>query len=232
MKTIFDVQISKFTTIEELPSAWTDQNYKDLLEVMEYKNISEIATSDLKEMCMMAITDNEPDESAKIVIDYIFNDKLNDGQKDNLSHEMIEEKMWEEYADLSFHESFFNAGQFLYQAYNGKFPHPEAVKFNITITGKNTNELAVFNDAAEATLLRLITNGMPSNTLINRLYKEQLEGETFNEAKNIIWQIKKLGTEGHSISFEIISSLYWFHDLKFVNGFKATTHQDEDLVED
>lgn len=232
MKTIFNVQISKFTTIGELPNAWSNQNYKALLEAMEYGDTSEIAPSDLKEMCLMAITDNEPEEAARIVLDYIFKDKLNDGQKDNLSHEMIDEKMWEEYADLEFHEAFFNVGQFLYQAYNGKFPRPEAVKFNLTITGKSTNELAIFEDSSEATVLRLLAKGMPTNTLVNRLYKEQLEGETFTEAKDIIWQMKNSGVEGNSIAFEIISSLYWFHDLKFVDAFEATTHQDEVPVED
>lgn len=44
--------------------------------------------------------------------------------------------------------------------------------------------------------------------------------------------MKNSGVEGNSIAFEIISSLYWFHDLKFVDAFEATTHQDEVPVED
>ncbi|WP_299215068.1 hypothetical protein [uncultured Dokdonia sp.] len=227
MKTLFNVDITKFKTIHELQNAWTDQKYIALLDQMEYGDTSEIAPSDLKEMCMMALTDNEPDEAAKIMLDYVFGDRLNEGQKNNLSHEMIEEKIWEEYADLSMHEEFFNVGQFLYQAYNGKFPHPEAVQFQVTITAKNANELAVFEGENEAAILRLLIKGMPVNTLIHRLFKEELEGETFTEAKDIIWQIRKIGSEGNTITFEVISSLYWFHDLKFIESFEATTHKDE-----
>ncbi len=227
MKTIFNVNISKFVTIQELPNAWTDQKYLELLDQMEFGDTSEIAPADLKEMCMMAITDNEPDEAAKIMLDYVFKERLKEGQKENLAHELIDEKIWEEYADLSMHEDFFNVAQFLYQAYNGKFPHPEAVKFQIIITAKNAHELAVFEGQCEAALLRLLAKGMPDNTLINRLFTEQLKGKTFNEAKDIIWQLKKNGIEGKSISFEVISSTYWFHDIKYVTAFEATSHADE-----
>ncbi|QHI39127.1 hypothetical protein IMCC3317_45280 [Kordia antarctica] len=228
MKTLYTVNISKFSTIEELPNAWTDRNYIELLEEMDYGDSSTIDPAELREMCMMAITDNEPNEAAKILLDYIFKDELNDGQKENLSHEMIDEKLWEQYAELSMHEAFFNVGQLLYQSYNGKFPHPEAVRFQASIEAKNSHDLEIFEDQDEATILRLLTKGMPENTLINRLFKDEIEGEEFSEAKNIIWQLKKMGAEGNSLTFEIISSLYWFHDLKYIESFEGTTHPDED----
>ncbi len=226
MKTIYNVVISKYSNIQELPGAWTNQMYLDILDQLEFGDTTEIALSDLKEMCMIAVTDNEPNEAAKIILDYIFKDRLNNGQKDNLSHEMIEEKIWEEYADLSMHEEFFNVAQFLYQAYNGKFPHPEAVKFQIAITGKKSSDLVIFKNQNEATLIRLIAKGMPDNALINRLYKDELIGESFEEAKDIIWQLKTLETQDNTIIFEAISSSYWFRDLKFVESFEGTTHSD------
>jgi hypothetical protein len=232
MNKLFNVNISKFATIQELPNAWTDQKYLELLDAMDYGDTSDIALSDLKEMCMMAISDNEPDEAAKIVLDYVFQKRLKEGQKENLSHEMIEEKIWEEYADLSMHEDFFNVGQFLYQAYNGTFPHPEAVTFQISITGKNANDLAIFEDGDEAVILRLLAKGMPENAVINRLYKDELEGDLFSEAKNIIWQLMKIGIEGNTITFEAISSKYWFRDLKFIDSFEATTYPDRLSIEE
>lgn len=228
MKTTYKVSISKYSTIQELPNAWTNKHYLDLLDAIEFGDTSDIVPQELKDMCMMAITDNEPDEAAKIVLDFIFKDRLNEGQKENLSHEMIEEKIWEEYADLSMHEEFFNVGQFLYQAFNGKFPNPDAVKFQIAITGKNANDLKILEEEGnEAVIIRLLANGMPDNTILNRLFKDELEGESFPEAKDIIWQIKKLGIEANTITFEAISSTYWFQDLKFTDTFDATTHPDE-----
>lgn len=226
MKTKFNVEVLKFSTIQELPGAWSNEDYKALLEVTEFGDTSEIPENELKEMALMAITDNEPDEAAKIILEYIFKDRLTDGQKDNLSHEMIDEKIWEEYADLSMHEEFFNAGQFLYKAYNGKFPNPDAVQFQVKVIGKNSHDLELFDQDTEATLLRLLVNGMPDNTLIKRLFNEKIEGEDFDEAKDIIWQLKKIDSDTTSVTFEAISSNYWFHDLKFVESFEGETRVD------
>ncbi|MGB5418643.1 hypothetical protein [Algibacter sp.] len=231
MNTQFNGEILNFATIEVLPNAWNDKKYLELLEVLEYGDTSEIDLNDLKDMCMMALTDLEPDEAAKIMLDYVFKDRLNDGQKDNLSHEMLEEKIWEEYADLSMHEEFFNVTQLLYQAYNGKFPHPEAVKFEVKISSKKPEDFSIFKTSTEATLLRFLVKGMPSNTLINRLFNDEIKGESFSQAKDIIWQYKKVSEDKNTMVFEVISSIYWFHDLKFSEPFVAETHSDEKDVD-
>ena len=133
MKNSFRVKRLAFQIIQELPHSWTNNQYKELLEVMEYSDISEISTEDLEEMCLMSLNDFEPEEAAKIVLQYVFSNRLKNGQILNLSNEMLEEKMWEEYADLSMHEEFFNVNQLLYRAFGGQFPNPEAVKFQVSI---------------------------------------------------------------------------------------------------
>ena len=227
MKTQFKVQVLKFSTISELPSTWHANNYKDLLKEMDFDGIEAIAQHELKDMCYMALTDYEPEEAAEMILSYIFKDRLNFKQIQNISHEMLDEKLWEEYADLSLHEDFFNVGQILYEAFDGKFPHPEAVRFQVKVTAKNDADLGVFEANAESPLIRLLVKGMPENTLINRLFDEQLEGDTFTEAKDIIWQLKKEKGADSSIIFEVISSEYWFHDFKYVEDFDADTHADE-----
>ncbi len=222
MKTTFAVDVLNFETIDVLPNAWTQQNYLDILGVLEFGDTSSLQPSELKEMAMMALTDNEPNDAAKALLDYVFEERLNEGQKDNLSHEMIGEKMWEEYAEIQMHEEFFNIGQLLYQSYNGKFPHPEAAQFQLKISAKKKADFDVFKLDAETNILRIVTQGMPPNTLINRLYKEELTGEDFEEAQHIIWQLKETSAGENSITFNVISSMYWFRDLKFVEGFEAT----------
>lgn len=61
---------------------------------------------------------------------------------------------------------------------------------------------------------------MPKNTLLNRLFSEQLEGQDFQDAKDIIWQYKGGALGGKPMVIEVISSVYWFHDLKFTVPFK------------
>jgi len=193
---------------------------------MEYGDTSDLSSQELKEMCLLSLSDNEPDEAAKIVLDYIFGERLNQGQIENISHEMVDEKMWEEYAEISMHEEFFNVTQILYEAYNGKFPHPEAVRFKIQVKSKEKVGLKVFEKDTETALIRLLVQGMPENTLIHRLFDEQLEGGDFGDAKDIIWQYKKETTEENSAIFEIISSTYWFHDLKYAEDFEAVLEVD------
>ena len=67
---------------------------------------------------------------------------------------------------------------------------------------------------------------MPENTLINRLYDEQLENGSFDEAKHIIWQLKKESNSSNNLVFSIISSPYWFKDLKYVDAFEAQLNLD------
>ena len=221
MKITYTVEILDFDTIDTLPNAWDNQNYKDILGLLDFGDISTLKPSELKEMAMLALTDREPNDAAKVLLDYIFEERLNEGQKDNLSHEMLNEKMWEEYAEIAMHEEFFNIGQLLYQAYNGKFPHPEAAQFQLKVSAKKKADLAIFDTQTETNILRLATQGMPPNTLINRLYKEELENANLEESENIIWQLKELTNEENFVTFNIISSMYWFHDLKFVNRFDA-----------
>tara|TARA_R100001369_G_scaffold89527_1_gene127258 strand:+ start:3855 stop:4532 length:678 start_codon:yes stop_codon:yes gene_type:complete len=217
----YRIELKKFETIRELPNSWDNDNYAELLEIMEFGDTATISSSELKEMCMLSLTDFEPPEAAEIVLGYLFKDNLSSSQIANLSHEMLHEKMWEEYADLSLHEQFFNAGQLLFQAFNGKFPQPEALRFKLELEAAKKEDMSVFKSDFEASIIRLLVAGMPKNTLLNRLFSEQLEGQAFPDAKDIIWQYNRESLGDKSMVIEVISSVYWFHDLKFTVPFEA-----------
>ena len=217
----YRIELKKFETIRELPNSWDNDNYAELLEIMEFGDTATIPSSELKEMCMLSLTDFEPSEAAEIVLKYLFKDNLSSSQIANLSHEMLHEKMWEEYADLSLHEQFFNAGQLLFQAFNGKFPQPEALRFKLELEAAKKEDMSVFKSDFEASIIRLLVAGMPKNTLLNRLFSEQLEGQAFPDAKDIIWQYNRESLGDKSMVIEVISSVYWFHDLKFTVPFEA-----------
>jgi hypothetical protein len=112
------------------------------------------------------------------------------------------DKLAEEYPDISFHYELFNINQLLYDAYNGKFPHTEAITFNIQLDIKADHEVEV----TEAIVLKAMSAGLNNHNLLHRLFEEQLKPEVkFPEAKNIIWILKKL--ENHQ--FQITTSEYW-----------------------
>jgi hypothetical protein len=218
----FKVEILSFNTITELPGSWETTDYLALLNSMDYANPEEIKESELKEMCLMALTDYEPAESAKIVLDYVIQDRLTDGQIENLSHEILTEKLWEEYPELSLHPDLFRATQLLYQAYNGKFPRTEAVQFQMKITG----DISVFEESAAAPVVRLLAAGMSDHSLIHRLFADQIAGTIFREAESILWQLNTITIEADSVTYEVVSSSYWLDEIKYADSYEAESHAD------
>ncbi|SMB89893.1 conserved hypothetical protein [Hymenobacter roseosalivarius DSM 11622] len=226
----FTVERLSFDTLTELPNSWQAQDYKALLLKTGYDNPDEIAPDELKTMCHMALTDLEPTEAAQLVLEYLFEDQLTAGQIENLAHQMLTEKLWEENPELDQHEGFFKTTQLLYAAYNGKFPRAEAVQFQIKITA-DAEALALFDTQPEAPLLRLLAQGMPDSTLLKRLFHEQLGGTSFPEAPAIIWQLQPLKREENSLVLDVVSSAYWLDDFKYADTYEATTQADS-LVEE
>lgn len=227
MKKSFLATRVNFKTITELPNYWTEANYLDLLVLMDFDNPSGLDKAEIKELCLMSLTDYEPHEAAKIVLTYVFGNRLNKGQIDNLSIEIETEKLWEEYADLSLHEEFFAVHQLLYDAFEGTFPHAEAVSFQIRIKDVKPNTLSIFDRYPEAPLVRLLVGGLPDNNVIHRLFDDKISGDEFPEAIHILWQLKLSTNESGELIADVISSHYWFKDLKYLDTFEAETHADE-----
>ena len=223
----FTVERLSFQHLTELPTAWKNADYKALLAKMDYDNPDEIAAAELKAMCQMSLTDLEPAEAAKLVLDYLFADELKEGQIDQLAHQLQTEKLWEENPRLELHEGFFNATQLLYEAYNGKFPHPQAVEFKVRVTAADPADLAVFDEQPAAPLLRLLAPGLSDSALLNRLFGEQLAGPAFAEAPHILWQATPGEQTATSVVFDVIGSDYWLEDFKYANTYDAPTHADE-----
>jgi len=222
----FTVERLSFDTLTELPNSWQPADYKALLVETGYDNPDEIEPAELKAMALMSLTDLEPTEAAQLVLGYLFADELTTGQIENLAHQMLTEKLWEENPQLEQHEGFYKATQLLYEAYNGKFPRAEAVQFQVQLTAETPEDLALFEAQLEAPLLRLLAPGMPDNTLLKRLFHEQLDGASFPEAPNIIWQLKTVSKTDKTVVLDVVSSAYWLDDFKYADTYEATTQAD------
>ena len=222
----FSVERLTFTSLNELPNSWQQADYKELLKKMNYDNPDEIKEAELQEMCLMSFTDLEPREAAEIVLTHLFAEELTAGQIENLSHQMLTEKLWEENPQLPLHKGFYQATQLLHTAFNGTFPRTQAVQFQVKCTAETAEDLAVFVEAPEAPLLRLLAQGLPDNALINRLYSEQLAGPVFEEATSILWEAKTVAQDEKSRTFEVVGSTNWLEDFKYADVYEATTHAD------
>ncbi|UOQ74496.1 hypothetical protein [Hymenobacter cellulosilyticus] len=222
----FTVERLSFETLSALPGSWTNQDYLELLGLLEFDEASEIEPAELKAMCLMALTDLEPTEAAQLVLNYLFEDQLTQGQLENLAHQMLTEKLWEENPQLHQHEGFFKATQLLYEAYNGKFPRAEAVQFQVQLTADEADDLTLFATQPEAPLLRLLAPGMPDNTLLKRLFSDQLASNSFAEAPYIIWQLRTIRQQESTLVLEVVGSAYWLDDFKYADTYTATTQAD------
>ncbi|WP_439581628.1 hypothetical protein [Dyadobacter bucti] len=224
----FKVKVLSFEQIHELPGSWEKSDLINLLNAMDYDNPGEIKDAELKEMCMMSLTDFEPEEAAKIVLDYTIADRLTEGQINNLSHEILSEKLWEEYPELHLHPDLFRSTQLLYDAFNGKFPRAEAVRFSIEVEGN----VSIFEENPEAPIVRILAAGMSDRSLIHRLFSDQLAGEKFEEAKDILWQLNVVSKSANTVTFDIVSSTYWLEEIKYADSFEAESHADAAAEED
>ena len=228
----FTVERLSFATLTELPNTWQNKDYKELLIKMNYDNPNEIKEVELKEMCLMSFTDMEPREAAEIVLGYLFPEVLNAGQIENLSHQILTEKLWEENPELPLHKGFYQATQLLHDAYNGTFPATKAVEFQVKCTAETPDDLTVFTDEPAAPLVRLLAPGLSDKALINRLFAPQLEGDKFEEAKSMLWQLSTVEKTANSITFDVVSSAYWLEDFKYADTYEAATHADAVAAEE
>ena len=199
----FKVKINNIKSIEELEGSWSNDDFIELLKRFDYEDSDKLKPSELKEFLFMAITDFEPNEAAVILLDYKLSEVLSEGQIDNLSHEMLREKVSENYSDIYIHKFLFEINQLLYKAYNGKFPLTKAnqVEFEMEFAEDEETELT------KELVLKALSKSLSDSSLINRLFTEQLANDDlFPEAEGIIWDLQKTG----DVQYILTSSEKWF----------------------
>ncbi len=194
------VNISSIEVVNELTYYWNNTDFISLLKIMDFPDAETSKPEELKDLVLMAITDFEPDEAARLLLTYKLDGKLTEGQIHSLSHEMIDDKIAEEYPDPALHYDLFNINQLLFKAYNGTFPNTEATIIKLEIHKDQGTEINT------EILLKIIGASLSDRSLILRLYADQISGESpFDDAAKIIWLFNKEGENG----YEIITSKYW-----------------------
>lgn len=220
------VKITDVKSTDKLEGAWSNDDFKELLVRFEFPDAEQIKTTELKEYLFMAISDYEPNEAAAILLDYKLSDVLNEGQIDNLSHEMLRVKVAETYTDIQLHQDLFNINQLLYEAYNGKFPQLQVNIVQFEITDEHNAPVEITKETA----LKAVSQGLSENNLLNRLFSDQLEGKApFPEAEGIVWNLQKKGNNTYSMTI----SEKWLTQDEFTNlKYECTVEPFEDNGEE
>jgi len=204
--------INSVKTVEEFKDAWTNADYIELLDRFGFPDGEKSKPEDLEELLFMAISDFEGPEAAAILLDYKLSEHLTEGQIEQMSHDMILDKISEEYSDISLHHDLFNINQLLFKAYNGTFPSAKATIVEFEITPNQ--------DVSKEVVLKTLDKTLANNNIIKRLYADQLEGkEAFDEADDIVWELKNTGGN----SYIMTTSEYWISRDEFKDAeFDAT----------
>ena len=203
----YHMLINSVKSVEELKDAWTNADYIELCNLFGFPDAKDSKPEELKELLFMAISDYEPNEAAAILLNYKLSDTLKEGQIDQMSNDMLLDKISEEYSDISLHHELYNINQLLYKAYNGTFPSAKATIIEFEIT-PNT-------DITKEVILKVLEKTLAKNSLIKRLFSSHLAGEeAFEEAEDIIWKLESKGDN----SYEMTTSEYWMSRDEFTEA--------------
>jgi len=222
----FSVHIDSFTKINKIPNAWSNEDYRALMAIMDLEDgLDQMDSNELREMCMMSLNDLETDEAAKVVLSHLF-PKESAGKIDQISHDMPDDRLWEEFSNCLYHERLFSAYALLREAFNGTFAQPSGVEMTFTVSTKDSEDMEIFDDSLHSSIVRLLASGQNDDALVNRLYEEQVQGEQFPEAPGIVWQLKQLASSDTSRQFSVVSSYFWLENFENIDDFEAVSHAD------
>jgi len=199
----YQITINSANTVDQIEEYWTKEDYIKLLEKFDYPDAADADATSLEELLFMAISDFEARDAAAIVLEYKLSEDLSEGQIQQISNDMLLDKVCEEYPEIGLHSTLFHINQLLYKAYNGTFPNAKAtvVKFSSKPSeGESENELTKEN------VLKLLNNGLSDSNLIKRLFDLAMnENAPFPEADDIVWDL----TTTNNVDYILTTSEYW-----------------------
>jgi hypothetical protein len=231
MKNQYQITINEFIEIHEIPGAWTKEDYIKLLNKIDYDDVASIPEDELADMAILGLSDLDYREAVKLILELRFGEKLTKGQRENLVDELREEKLWEEYGDISFHKELFNVSCLLYRVYPKKFHEPDILKITLEISALNTQSVINLQSPKVSFLARILNDGMDDHNIIRRLFSKQMASNNFTEAEGIIWQFEGSGfdSESRTNTITIYTSWNWADELKGVDSWHSAAFSDGQL---
>ncbi|MGF1635514.1 MAG: hypothetical protein ACFCUU_00465 [Cyclobacteriaceae bacterium] len=223
----YQIKINSSEIVDEVSDYWTTADYIELLGLFGFPDAESASEDTLRELLMMAITDYEPNKAAAIVLEYKLSDELNNGQIEQISNDMLLDKIAEEYPEINLQSTLFHINQLLYKAFNGKFPNTKAIQIECAISALGKSDDI---ELTKEVTLKLLNEGLSDSNLIKRLFGEKMSGTTpFPEAEDILWDL----TVSNGTNVKILTSEYWLsQDDLIAQEFEGTYEKPDEIDED
>ncbi|HLF52169.1 hypothetical protein [Flavobacterium sp.] len=221
----YQIKIKNVNTVDKIEGYWTENDIVQLLGKFGFPDASDAEKESLNDLLSMAITDFEPKEAAAIVLEYKLADHLNDGQIQQISNDMLIDKVCEEYPEIGLHATLYNTNQLLFKAYNGKFPNAKATIVKCSIT---PSEGEADKALSKENVLKLFSKGLSGSNIINRLFDQQMHENTpFPEAEDILWDLSTTD----NINYTMNTSENWLKKEDFIDWeFESALEEVKDEV--
>ena len=225
----YKVQVLEINDIHEMPNGWTNEKYLELLKFLDADNPEAIPQDELRDMAAMALIDFEPEEAAEKVLEFRFGEEFNAGQRENIAVDARRILLWERYPDVKFHQEMFNVGYILNLAFPMKFRQPGVAQIKLEVKALNHDSAEALKHPDNAFIARMLANGMDDHNTIYRLYKDNVEGEQFSDADDIIWRFDSTNYDEkeQTNTLVVYTSWNWVDELKGVEEFESTAYNDE-----
>lgn len=208
----YKVEIENIEIVDEIEQYWTNDDYVALLEKFDYPDGSDAEKDSLRELLFMAISDFEPREAAINVLEYKLSEQLTEGQIQQISVDMLIDKVSEEYREIGLHSTLFHINQLLFKAYNGKFPNAKATVISCRISPLEDEKI---DKLSKENVLKLFANGLSDSNIINRLFDQAMHfNAPFPEAEDILWDMETTD----NLNFKITTSEYWMSREDIMNS--------------
>ena len=220
----YKIAIKRIDTVNEVEGYWSDVDLIQLLDKFNYPDGATAEKKNLPELLEMAISDYEPHEAAEIVLSYKFPEELNEGQIQQIAHNMLIDKVCEEYPEIPMQGRLFHVNQLLFKAYNGKFPNAKASVVYFSMINTEGDESKVLT---KINVLKLLNNGLSDRNLIKRLFDDQMsQNIPFPEAEGIIWELNT----NDNVNYSLVTSENWINNEDLISSeFESAL---EEIVEE
>ena len=230
-KPLFNVSVSSVRKLHDMPGTWSDEDYRKLLLQLEIDDVADVSGTDLLEMTHMALQDMEPDDAADAVLAYKLGSSISPGARQNIVQDLLEnQRPWEEIADIKLHSKIFAATVLLHKAFPASYPKPDMMQviLHVTAITPETSELLTKKPQA-AFVARMLADAMDENSILERLFQEQLVAHSFPDATGIIWHAEYgdlLPGAQPSAHLTIYSSVHWLKAMESIADFQSTAYND------
>lgn len=211
--------------IGRLQDSWLMDDFKSIIDALGGDS-SDLNPSEIEAYSEMMISDNDLPESAYEVLNYVLGEKLNEGQLRNLANEMEDDKMWEEYSDMSCHRDIFRVNQLLYRSYNGKVPKGEALVIEMKANTKDSEFIKLLLVKDADAVFRLVMGGSDSHAKVHRLYDGEEASHYIEDAVSILWDIETDKISDCEILIKVTSSTYWLDSYQIDNEYSVNIDMD------